>query len=147
MNYIKFQRECVNTLLSGGRVVYDIMPDGQYLVTTNGYYAVVLSPKQIVFSLDRCIKANLCTNLESHEKDQVIRPTDIFFRKDGRTGNKWKSESFNIWFDSKFLSAFDGYSNLFAYSPLSRTLVKSQTGDIIGLILPVRRKGDSEDAE
>lgn len=139
INYTKFQKEIVSELLNNGRVRYDVLPSGQYLVTTNGYNAVVLNPSQIVFSLERCIKTDIAKVCEMTEGDVELEKTDEFVRKSSISINRWTASDFDIWINSKFEQIFGQDVKMYASSSVGTVKVTSADGDILGVICPVRR--------
>src|SRR5699024_5535799 len=96
VNYAKFQKECVNELLRSGRVCYDELEDGKYLVSYNGTVAVVLSKNQIVFNLDKCQETEFKSVIEPSNGDTEIRKTVNLKKVEGKFIERWDAEKFSV---------------------------------------------------
>ncbi len=142
INYEKFQKECVNVLLRSGRVSYDDLGDNKYLVSYNGTVAVVLSKNQIVFNLDKCQETAFKSVIDPAKGDTEIRKTINLKKADGRFIERWDAEKFSIWFNKSYADFFADDSVIKAESPVKRAIVYSRTGDVIGVIMPVRVRED-----
>ena len=138
INYAKFQKECVNEMLRSGRVCYDELEDGKYLVSYNGTVAVVLSKNQIVFDLEKCQKTGFKSIISPLKGDEEIKKTGMMKRVEGRILEMWDSEKFHIWFNRNFADCFTDDAVFKASSPITRAVVYSRTGNVIGVVMPVR---------
>ena len=142
INYSKYQHEIVKQLLNSGRIGYAIAEDGNVLASKDNVTGLVMKPNQIVFSLDRCFMAGsgFVEQFKKRDSDILCQSTKVYEKS--RLGNvqKWASEEFEIWFSESLLSDLGNPSELYASSPLDRAVFVSGSGDVLGIILPVRHR-------
>lgn len=145
MNRKQIQLKVCKELLDPSRNCAGVfINEEEFAITTDGFTAYVFDIRDCIFDISKVpCKNNLKSYFDEKKTDVEILKTGLMFSKKGQLVEKYKSENFAVYIDSKIAKPYEGY-HFFASSEKGRILVKDDFGRLLGLFLPLNFKESEE---
>lgn len=145
MNYIKFQKETFNRLITLNPIGYSEIDNENILVTNDNNIAYVIPKDAIFFNLGKCTKIDSIGDLlHITPSDKKLKVTDIFRKyKKKRFAQKLTCDQFTVWAQKRFIANVIG-CELYAKSPTDRILATDINGKAIAAMMPVEIHDNGE---
>lgn len=151
MKYLKKVQEAIfKSLMKEALIVYDNIDDYNIIISISGACVFTLPEKDICFNLEKCKRTDL-RKLYAGIKanDEQLTLTNDLRKVDKIMIQKLYCSDFDIWVDNKYITYIEDYAdniNFYASSEKDRIiLVWSDSGKVIGSILPFNVKGGKEE--
>ena len=141
MNKNKIQLEICKALLKGCINVSGCeLGDEKYAITPDGFRVFIFKNDELIINLGKVKHSDISAYLIEDPRDVEIAATDRCLLMGDDLIAEYCGEGLEIYINAAFAKSFEGCVFL-GYSPTQRVLVKDKSGDVLGMIIPVRDAG------